>query len=542
MKRLGKYFSLKFLKENYQLLIIIVLSFVLRFIHLGYSDFQGDEIKALYLPLQDQSFFTYIMDQRKGPVQFIITFLLKFIDPSYNNQFLIRLPFAIAGFLSVYFFFKLIEIHFGKKIAFYSSLFLATNGFFIAFSRIVQYQSFVILFGILSLYFLTLSSRVDKYKISGIYLGLLSWALSILSHYDGVFIAPFAFYLLYEWFKNAKLTKKQKVTHFIISGILSSVLMFSFYIPFAVFVSDKTKDYWTSRISGEESGKVSSSKYLFTVYQPIYVIHIYLILFAMGIIFIGLGLLRKKIHELIKVPEIITKAFRGTTDLMNIINEEKLKIICLLLWIGLSVTAYEFIIFLPGTHIYNYIFPSFVILAFGFVTLESIVFKVFELNLVKVFNFLGIFLLFGFLFAQSYAVYVDNTKEYPWEQEKFLIWTFPNPSVVYHLSMFGFPYFRDWEGIRDFVLAHPEINAYTTNERKSIARYYVGLEKGADKAGFYVHVKNPQSFTNDILSEKALYWTQHYEPIYTLTRGGRDFTRIYIMAPGTLEEIVLQGY
>lgn len=185
MISIKKYLNLKFLKENIFFIVVLATSFVLRFISLGYSDFQGDEIKALYLPLQGQTFFSYIIDQRKGPLQFIVTFLLKFIDPGYNNQFLMRLPFAIAGFFAVFFFYKLIELHFGKKIAFYTSLFFATNGFFVAFSRLVQYQALVILFGVLSLYFLSLASKNDKYKVRGIYFGLISWALSILAHYDG---------------------------------------------------------------------------------------------------------------------------------------------------------------------------------------------------------------------------------------------------------------------------------------------------------------------------------------------------------------------
>jgi 4-amino-4-deoxy-L-arabinose transferase-like glycosyltransferase len=537
-----KILSITNLKENIQLIIVLAVSFVLRFINLGYSDFQGDEIKALYLPLEGQSFWGYILDQRKGPIQFFITYILKVIDPSYNNQLLVRIPFAIAGFLAVYFFFKLVEIHFGKKIAFYSSLFLATNGFFVAFSRIAQYQSYVILFYVLALYFLTLASRNDKYKVKGIYLGLIFWALSILSHYDGLFIAPFAFYLLFEWFRSDILTKKQKITHFLISGVIASALIFSFYFPFATHVSKDTLDYWGGRISGDNSGKVASSKYLFSVYQPVYVVHIYLILVAMGFFFMGLGLARERIHKLIKVPNIISKAFRGTTDLMGLIKEQKLKIICLLLWIGLPVFVYEVLIYIPGTHIYNYLFPAFIILAFGFVAMESFVFKIFEWDLVKIFNGLGVFLLFGFLTAQSYAIFVDHTKEYPWEQEKFLIWTFPNPSVVYHLSMFGFPYFRDWEGIRDFIKAHPEVTAYTTNERPAIARYYVGLDKGSDEAGFYIYVMNPQSFTNEITSLKGAYWTQNYEPVHTLTRNGDDFVRIYIMIPGTLNDIILKGY
>lgn len=537
-----KFFPIKSIKENIYLITVMAVSFVLRFINLGYSDFQGDEIKALYLPLQGQSFFEYILDQRKGPIQFIITYFLELVGLSYDNQFIVRLPFAIAGFLAVYFFFKLVELHFGKKIAFYASLFLATNGFFVAFSRIAQYQSFVIMFGILSLYLLSLASNVDKYRVKGLYLGLIFWALSMLSHHDGVFIAPFAFYLIYEWFKSVDLSKGKKIRHFLISGLLASALMLSFYIPFARYVSEETKDYWESRVTGDQSGKVASSKYLFLVYQPIYVVHIYTILFVMGSLFIVLGLAREKIHKLVKVPDLVSKAFRGTTDLMGMINESKLKLICLYLWIGLSVFVFEYIISIPGTHIYNYILPSVIILAFGFVAVESFVFKIFEWDLVKMFNVLGVVLLFGFLTALSYTVFVDHSKEYPWEQEKFLVWTLPNPSVVYHLSMFGFPYFRDWEGIRDFIAAYPEIGAYTTNERPSIARYYVGLDKGSDQAGFYIFVMNAQSFTNIILSPKGAYWAEHYEPVHTLTRNGDDFVRIYIMEPGTLNDILVKGF
>ncbi len=75
-----KYLSFRYIKENIFIIIVAIVSFVLRFINLRYSDFQGDEIKALYLPLENQSFFNYILDQRKGPIQFFITYLLKFLD------------------------------------------------------------------------------------------------------------------------------------------------------------------------------------------------------------------------------------------------------------------------------------------------------------------------------------------------------------------------------------------------------------------------------------------------------------------------------
>ena len=156
----------------------------------------------------------------------------------------------------------------------------------------------------------------------------------------------------------------------------------------------------------------------------------------------------------------------------------------------------------------------------------------------------GLILLFSFLYLQSAAVFVENKTEYPWKEEKFFFWTFPRPNPIFHLSMFGFPYYRNWEGIRDFVktLNEPTIKAYSTNERKSIARYFINLEKSSDKAGIYVYIKNPQSFTNDILEEKPKYWTGKYEPVYTLSREGQEIVSVYLMEPGSIEELQKMGY
>jgi len=125
----------KYIRENIRLIIVFLLASLLRLVNLGYSDYQGDEIKALYLPKGGQSFYEFIMEQKKGPLQFFITYVIKFFDSSYENQFLVRLSFAVAGILAVVFFYKLVKIHFGEKIAFYSSLFFATNGLFIAFKN-----------------------------------------------------------------------------------------------------------------------------------------------------------------------------------------------------------------------------------------------------------------------------------------------------------------------------------------------------------------------------------------------------------------------
>lgn len=529
-------------KSNFYLLLILVSSFTLRFVNLGYSDYQGDEIKALYFPTTGQSFFQFIMDQRKGPIQFILTFLIKVFDSSYNNQFFVRLPFAIAGFLSVYFFYKFVTLHFGKKIAFYSSIFFATNGFFIAFSRIVQYQSFVILFMILSLYYLSLAVKNKGFFVKGMYLSLICWGLSLLSHYDGIFILPFMVYLLLEWFRNKKVSKNTKIKHFIAAGLVSMFLVLVFYIPFVFSLSDATKIYWQGRITGIVSQKMSSSVYLFSVYQPIYVVHIYTILFLLGLTFLILGLLSIHILKLKKLPGFVQRFFSHSTDHMKLIHNNQLMIFFLILWFLIPFLFFEVYVYIPGTHIYCYLIPCFIFLAYGLVTLESLTFKIFEYNLMQLFNIVGVLVLSLFLFTQSFVIFVDSHKEYPWEQEKFFFWTFPQINLLYHSSLFGFPYYRDWEGIREFVSSFPEIIAYVTNERQAISRYFIPLNSKKDEAGFFVYVKNPQSFENNIMYDKAAYWVSHYQPVHTLTRNGNDLVRIYIMEAGTLDSIKNRGF
>ena len=440
-------------------ILILVVAAALRFINLGYSDFQGDEIKALYNPAPGQSIAEYLFDQRKGPVQFLVTAALKPLNPDYSNQFLMRFPFAVAGFLAVFFFYKLVKFHFGEKVAFYSSFFFATNGFFIAFSRIVQYQSYVILFMVLALYMFSLKKYVW---------GFFFWALSILSHYDGIFIAPFAFILLIKDIRKKEFW----------AGVFVFVIMLAFfYVPFVFSISDATLSYWRGRVEGT-GGKLSSSIYLFRVYQPIYMIHIYIGLTILGVLS-SCALLLKGLSK-------------------------NVKYIFLLLWFLCPLIFLELLVNIPGTHIYTYFVPLFIFVGVGVAFVETTIhrFKFIPGKLRNAAIYFGLFVAFAFTFAQSYQIYVDHKYEYPWENEKFLMFTFPRPSSHFHLSLFGFPYYRHWEEISEYVKTAPTNGYYSTNERDSISRHYVKIQKSGDWANLYVFIVNPQSFTIAVNSER----------------------------------------
>ena len=108
--------SLKnFNKKTFLLVFFIVCASILRLVNLGYSDYQGDETKALYLP-KDLSFSQFLLSQRKAPGQFILTMFLKLISGNYTSEFITRLPFALFSILSCYVFFLIVKKLFNQKI------------------------------------------------------------------------------------------------------------------------------------------------------------------------------------------------------------------------------------------------------------------------------------------------------------------------------------------------------------------------------------------------------------------------------------------
>lgn len=567
------------------LLTVVLLASILRLVNLGYSDYQGDEIKALFLPNPGQPISDFLLNQRKGPIQFGITYLLKFIDPSYSNQFITRLPFAVAGILSVYFFYKFLKLHFNEKTAFYASFFLATNGFLVAFSRIVQYQSYVVLFMILSLYLFSLAVKSKEWEVKGIYLGYIFWAFSILSHYDGVFIFPFVLYLVIAWLRREtiKIFALKNIKHLLIAKAIFASLLLSFYIPFVTSIDIGTKSYWKGRIVGT-GGKISSSTTLFRVYQPIYVIHIYTVVFAFGVLKVI-----KEAFSLGSLGKFFILKIKGLPlPLLLFLDDKFQKLVALVMWFFIPFIFLEVFIDIPGTHIYTYLIPVMIFLGLGIAFLEQLfhliarlILKSDKLRVYLSSAFLaGVLVVFSFVFVQSYAVFVDNNFEYPWQNEKFFVWEFHKPSPIFHLSMFGFPYYRNWDGIGEFVRSDEvnytctsrlddksikvcpnedrKVEFYSTNERKSIARYHIPYPKDTDSAGYYVLISNAQSFTDNPVQDKALYWAENYEPVFIVDRclsyssawnvhysckSGRDIVvKVYYMPQGSLDEIREAGY
>ncbi|RUR72133.1 ArnT family glycosyltransferase [Chlorogloeopsis fritschii PCC 9212] len=480
---------------------LILATFWLRLINIGYSNYQGDEIKALYRPQDGQSMLNFLLTQRKGPIQFLVTYLMSFINPDYDNEFLLRLPFTIASIFAIYFFYKFVKIEFGQKIALYSSLFVSLNGLFVAFARIVQYQSFVILFSVLALYFFSLSTKYYGWRIYGLYLGMLLWGLSILAHYDGIFIAPFVFYLVYRWYVNSR-NNKQTIKHLIYATTIFLASLSVFYIPFFLSISESTKEYWVDRISKQS---VSSTK-TFMTYNPLFLIYIYAVLGLMGLF---------KIKENSSV----------------------------VLWFLFPLIALETLVGNPGTHIYTYVIPFCILMAFGLEEFHSFLKKRFfnQSKYISVFIVSTIYIS-SFLF--SHLLFIDNKQEYPWENKNFFFLNFKRQS---RQSLFGFPYYRHWEKVELYLESAKSNGYFITNEKKSITRYYIpgnfkNLELypyDSNSTGeiYVIYIRNPQSGNKKILDKEQSYWEERYQPVKTFSNHGRIVTTIYRFSGSEWEKV-----
>ena len=481
------------------LFLLLLCAAFLRLVNLGYSDYQGDETKAFYIT-KGQSFSQFLLSQKRAPGQFIVTMFLRGISNNYSSELVTRLPFALFSIISCYVFFILIKKMVNEKVAFYSLIFFITNGLFVAFGRIVQYQSLVILLLLLMLYQLLLLSETNNIK--HLYFAGILWGLGFLVHSDSIYFLPMAFFLVLEWVKKNKMDFTQTVKKMALPVIAGILVMSVFYGPYLFNLPSNALDYWKGRIEGTNQPNVeSNSRYLFEVYQPIYVSHLYIAFSLIGAVVL---MKSKKLVGL----------------------ERKLGLI---LWFLFSFLFMEFAVEVPGTHIWTYVMPATIFIGIFFSFLDDFIINRFK-KIVPIF-YSGIIVMFLFLFLQSYAIFVEHQKGYPWQEEKFLVWNFPTLNPVFNLNLFGFPYNRNWEGISEYITSDNKSFYYTTNEKKSLPRYYLpdSYINDSSRAGYYIFIFDPQSGTNYVINKRSAKWIESNEPVKVFYNGDKVLSKIYLI-------------
>lgn len=407
--------------ETILLCILLVASALLRFPQLGFSHFYGDETKTIYwnktIPASQ-----FLLNQRKGPLQFVVVWAVEKFTGGFSEG-AVRFPFAVAGFLSVVVFYLLVRRMFNWKTAIISASLFSFNGFFIAFSRTAQYQSFLILFSLLSiyLYFLSLSRKSNFLCL----VSAISWMVAFSFHYDALFyLVPIIFTFVY-FYREKTVLIKDFLLFFLVPIALFLIIFFAVYM-YGGFSSDSIVDYLSRRITGQDY-KPNSSFYTFLVYSPFW---------PSMVIFL--------------------------TPLLAFFTKYSYKRNLLLAWFLVPFVVFQVFVRNPGTHILNYILPLFILTGY----LATIYFKRVLIVALSILIFLQ--------FLVSFAIYIPVFDiGYPWKNFGTSVINFKKADKSYNLFLYGFPYNRGWDEIRQYMLSLKGVRGVYTNDNATLASYYL---------------------------------------------------------------------
>ena len=444
------------LKQNYRAILLVVgfvFLAVLRFTNLGHSDFIPDEttVMSYFKNLESQSTFSldFFIQQRKGPMQWLVSYVPFILGFSIYNELAYRFLFAVAGLAALFFFFKFLQLetkNFG--LALFATMLLGVNGFLVAFARVVQYQSLNLLFSFAALYLFSRYKNLGERNSS--FFGTILLVVSFLSHWDAVFVVP---YVIYSF-----LSVRNWKTIFL-NFLLGVLILVPFLHPFLNELSQNvsSQSYFFDRFGLAGPGTISSLKFKIAFYNPF----LFTVLAA----------------ALVLVSVVWIKRY-------------------VVFWIWFIATAlvFTFLVKVPGTHVYNLVVPLSILASAGFTELVKLVRGQYKVIPV------GLFLAaLAFLYFQSYLLFVDPSHEYPWQQEKIFRYStksYDKSDLANHLI--GFPHQRNWAQVREYLTKYGRRDfSYITNENKTISEYYMDLEYGKSERFYAIGVKNPYSSVVD---------------------------------------------
>ncbi len=443
-------------KENLILILLLLGAFFLRFNNLGYSNFFGDETKTFYLD-KTVSATNFFLDQRKGPIQFLVVWLVEKAVGKYDPLFT-RLPFALSGSLALIALYLFTKKLFDVKTALFTLALFAFNGFFVGFSRTVQYQSVMLFFGFSGLYLFL--KYFDTKRAVFLLLSALSLSLAVLSHYDALILLIFVFGYS---FKMRDIIKNDFIKYFILPLLILPSL---FYLPYLLngYFSTNTLNYLGRRVIGLEYAH-NMSLYTFWVYNP-------------------------SPAWLVLLIPLATFFYKN--------NDWKIKI--LIAWFFIPFILFEMVFSNPGTHIHNYLLPLFILIGFSLGKAKN--------KFIQNAYILAVFC----TFITSLYVYIPGiNKGYPWKDSHIFIRPISKINKEFHLFLYGFVYNRGWNQISDYIRERGGVREVYTNDNDTIAKYYLnGISYSPPGPNFipqfYIDVMDNQEFVlkEEIFTKKQL--------------------------------------
>jgi 4-amino-4-deoxy-L-arabinose transferase-like glycosyltransferase len=216
------------------LALILLLAAGLRLIHLGYAEYQGDEARAMLLAarLSESHDLSTLLWHKKGPLEVVLPAAAVSLGDVRESS--ARLPFALAGLGVVLAGFALGRRLWGSRAGLLAAGLLALDGYLVAFSRIVQYQSVVALCSVLAVwaawrwYSVRQGGAVFLW-LAALFLGFGTWA-----HYEAVFAALPVAYLVVRQARAERWSGRDWLRRLTGPLLLLAGVVALFYVPFVL--------------------------------------------------------------------------------------------------------------------------------------------------------------------------------------------------------------------------------------------------------------------------------------------------------------------
>lgn len=487
--------------------------------NLGYADYWGDEMNGLLRAVSVISGRPEtIFEHTKGPVEVLLPAVFGLLAGRFE-PFTLRFPFALAFIVGIGGFFLLARRMFNQNVALVAALLLAINGLHLAFGRVVQYQSVVLLSSNLALllaYHYYRHGQSQALTTSAFLVGL-----GLLAHYDMLLTLPPLAYLLWQHFRQQPLHRKLITVQAAVAGAILLGVAAVFYLPyFQNPQAEETSSYLTRRIA--ESGLLSNNfadLYLFSVMynSRYYILFIGLLGSAYTLLDLGrilrahrraawlkitvagtavLSLLLILLGQVTPVPLLVTLLILLlllATD--SIPTERKL----LYVWVGAAFVGYVYLVDDPRTHL-RIIYPGWSVLAalalFG---LGAALSRRFASPAVRRAALTGAVALlaglFLFLAYYEYLLFVDAGREYiftyPAHKNK-LYWEDPDFPFGSR-RLYGAPHRLGWQMINQlFVTGQLQGDWDSNDDGSNLFWYTLGAPRNPCYPRYYFRTQFEQ--------------------------------------------------
>jgi len=210
------------------LFMIVMLGFYLRISGLDFKSLWLDEVYSVWFSGKDIPSMLNTWEMiANPPLYYIIVHFILGLD---NSEFVVRLPSAVFGVLSIVIVYKIGELLFGKKEGLVSAFLLSISTMHIQYSQMARAYSLFAFLSLLSLFFFHKAVKENNKKL---WIGFTaSTTLAIYTHYYAFLIVLIEMlFLVFMVVKNRGSRDASKVKRSFLTFILTLIIISVLFLP-----------------------------------------------------------------------------------------------------------------------------------------------------------------------------------------------------------------------------------------------------------------------------------------------------------------------